>query len=103
MPLDLAILGGDGRPACSASIGAKAHARLIKLIAGMELANLDRLQDYYADVEFSPTELALLSSDIEAACAATENDEEIASFLCSLQAIVAEARAMSVPVFALAD
>lgn len=53
MPLDLVVLGANGRPQKSVSIGVEQHTRLMRLAKKLRARVLLRLEDYYNDVVFS--------------------------------------------------
>jgi hypothetical protein len=81
MSLDIAILGSDGVPKNQVSIDADTHHRLMKLLEENTRSLLIRMNDYYADAEYSVSELDSLHAELLAIQARCHNDERLFLFL----------------------
>ena len=103
MALDLVVLGKNGEPEVTASIGVEAHARLVRLTDELALTQLARIRDYYGDVEFTEAELGPLGADVAAASQAAFSDAEVAGFLKALRDVVSIAAGRRASVLAVAD
>jgi hypothetical protein len=103
MALDFVVLGENGEPEMTASVGVEAHARLVRLVDELALTHLARLRDYYGDVEFTEAELGPLFADVAAASQAATSDAEVAGFLEALRDVIALAAGRRAPVLAVAD
>lgn len=91
MPLDLVILGSDGAPTRSVSIGTGAHQRLIS-VAGLNRAELTlRMKDFYADTDYESAELPQLLAELDILSAAAKEDDELARTLASARGLVKRA------------
>jgi hypothetical protein len=101
MSLDIAILGPEGSPKKQISIGADDHHRLMELIGGKGL--LARLNDYYADAEFEPSEVEDLMSEATALSIRCNNDKQLFSFLSGLIELCRIARSDGTSLVAIAD
>lgn len=66
MSLDLAVLAEDGTPEHTVSMSVNIHNELITAADKLGLDQLLRLENYYEDVEFLPSDLAKLSEQVEA-------------------------------------
>lgn len=103
MPLDLVILGPDGRPARTVGIGVSQHAELVAQAKSRGLTLLQRLEEYYEDAQFSADELSALVDELSKVEAAIDQSSELAALLQDIVGLVTFARNEHREVEALAD
>lgn len=103
MPLDFALLGADGSPTNGVSIHASLHERMT--LKGISLGTrlLLRTNDFYADAEFTPTEVPSLLAEVRAMQRATNDDAELSAFLLNLCDLIDRALRNGVGITAIAD
>src|SRR5262245_12196353 len=65
MSLDIAILGVDGRPSSSTSLGVQAHHRLMNVAVDRHLTQLRRLRNYYGDVTIVASDVGEFIRELE--------------------------------------
>lgn len=65
MSLDLALMNEDGRPVSQVRLAVAQHRRLIEASAELDLPLLQRMRDFYEDVEYSAQEMGPLAREVE--------------------------------------
>jgi hypothetical protein len=102
MGLEITILGADGAPIKTLSIGVDDHYHLMQLI-GANGGFLGRLNDYYSDAAFEYSELEELAEEIRTIHIFCKDAVTIASFLNDFLELIKEAKQIQKPLFAIAD
>lgn len=64
MSLDFAVLNKDGKPANSVALPFSLHHDLMATAKACSLAQLQRFDEYYDDVEVAPADLSALRLDV---------------------------------------
>lgn len=103
MPLDIAILGVDGRPEEEIQIQLEPHVRLMVLAEEARLRLLSRLRDYYEDADYDLAELGPLLEEVEMALERARGDLDVTEFLSCLQRLASDALRKGVGLAAIAD
>jgi hypothetical protein len=103
MSFDVVLLGADGRPEKTVPIGVDVHARLMDLASRQKLSLLQRMSDYYEDAKYSVAELQSLADEVNRVGTATGDDVELSAVAKGLLDLIADAKARSRGLEALAD
>ena len=103
MPLDVTVMGVDGRPERSVPISVDQHAALMLKLPASGESLLRRLEDYYEDASFAVDELPTLENDIRDAASRCTDSKQLTEVLREMSALVRLARRQGRPVEALAD
>jgi hypothetical protein len=103
MSLDIVLLGADGTPFHTASIGVHEHDRLMTLASHAGLQVVQRLHDYYADVALPADVVPLLLREVRTLRESRSTDSGVEQFLASLEHLCEEAVRDGRPLKAIAD
>ena len=103
MSLDIAILGQNGSPKMQVSIDPDDHHRLMQVVGLSSNALLRRIQDYYADAEFSSDEIAALLQEIAVLQEKCRGDNRIIAILNAMRELAEIANSERQPLVAIAD
>lgn len=104
MSYDLAILGDNGIPYRSVSIGVHEHYRLICIAKEKGFSLMLRMGDYYADTTYHANEINSLIRELTLMIADIEpNDSEIRTFLINALSLADEAIAQQKAIEGIAD
>jgi hypothetical protein len=102
MSLDFVVLGQNGMPEKTVSLGVDLHYELVTAAAGCGLSRFQDFADYYEDAEIAVEELPSLAEQIQTLRAQTGSDE-LQHFLVELDYLVAYAMAQRRALNAIAD
>ena len=104
MAFDLAILDNQGKPSRQVSIGVAEHFQLLALAKDQQLPLIQRMSDYYADVEFSSCELKGFSHELQIVqgCMTSEGKPSPA-WILDVMKLVCEAMDLSIGIVGIAD
>ena len=64
MSLDFTVLGKNGSPEKTVSLGVDLYHALMKIAAGLDAAHIRQLVDYYEDAEIAFPELPSLADEV---------------------------------------
>ena len=103
MSLDIAVLDDNGAPARQVSIDIRDHCRLMQQVNDSHHRLLQRISDYYTDVEYSSNELDSLIAEVSSVLLRCRNDQQLTSILEGLCEVAKIAKKTNVSLFALAD
>jgi len=103
MALDIAVLGENGEPERTVSVGANDHARLLSLVNDAELPLLSRLTEYYEDAEYAAGELDALMGELDYLKVCVQSDADLVRLVAALVALVLSAKRSGRQIFAIAD
>ncbi len=102
MSLDLVLMGLDGAPESTASVGVDAHHRL-KVLLGHRFPLLGRMSEYYEDASYTPSEVPALRAELTALDNDVASDTELRHFVREALVVLALASDRSCGVEILAD
>lgn len=103
MPLDIVVLGTDGRPEREMQMGVDPHHRLMQATRDLDLPLLERISDYYGDAEYRVEELVALEAEVERLIFRCAGDDELLEILTNLQGLALYARESQRGIEAIAD
>jgi len=103
MSLDITTLGKDGKPEFWVSIGLDVHERFLELAEFYNLQLIQRLSDYWSDVEFEVHELSAFETEIETLRDTNDKDQRVRDFLENLLSFVKFAKSKNEKLYAIAD
>lgn len=102
MSLDFAVLGRNGTPEKTVSLGVDLHHELITMAVAHDLARFKDFADYYEDAEVAVNDLPGLVEQIRTLRSQT-GSAELQRFLDDLNDLVAYAVAQQKTLHAIAD
>ena len=65
MSLDIAILAANGAPTLSAGLGVEAHVEVLAMAQKQGAIQVQKMSEYYEDVDFEDAEVPLLRLELE--------------------------------------
>lgn len=101
--LDIGMLEDDGHMVDFVQIPVDAHWRLITLAREQRLHQIARMEDYYQDVCYSPSDGRDLLRELDSAATHVDHDEELTRLIQSVARIVRSAVGRGRGVSAIAD
>ena len=102
MSLDFALLGKNGSPEKTVSLGVDLHHRLVTTAASLGLVHFEKFVDYYEDAEIAFSELPDLADEV-AKLRPRVDSVEMRVFLDNLDRLIAHAVSEKKKLFVIAD
>jgi hypothetical protein len=102
MSLDFAVLGENGTPEKTVSLGVDLHHELVTVAVARKLTCFQGFEDYYEDAEVAANDLPSLVKQIQALYAQTDSTE-LQYFLNDLVGLIDYAIAKGRHLHAIAD
>jgi hypothetical protein len=102
MSLDFAVLGQNGTPEKTVSLGVDLHHEFVTSAASFGLARILEFEDYYEDAEIEVTELPSLAKQLSTLRTRT-NSVELQRFLDDLSGLIGYAISNGRPLHTIAD
>ena len=102
MSLDFVVLGQNGAPEMTVSLGVNLHHEMTAAALALGLTSFHNFSDYYQDVDMDSGEIPLLASHAQELFAKTSSIE-LQCFLGDLSALIAYAMDTGKALHAIAD